>query len=237
MTRVVLAMLIAAPAAAQIPDTFTNLQTFSEDISRNELMAAMRGFSFALGVRCQHCHVGGPGLDTTDFPSDDKEAKRIARRMIAMVKSINEEHIAELPRADTLTVQCATCHSGVTRPVPIESIVATAIDAGGVDGASARYLELREEFYGSNSYDFSVGPLNRVAEGLLRAGEKQSAVDILELNSQFHDHSVWLSNLLGQAYLANEDQDAARKAFARSLEIDPNDRMAQKELDKLDEKQ
>src|SRR5690606_19003386 len=36
-----------------------NLQVFPEDIEHEQLMAAMRAFRRALGVRCTHCHVRG----------------------------------------------------------------------------------------------------------------------------------------------------------------------------------
>ena len=52
----------ATATASQIPDEFKNLRVLPEDIAKPELMDAMRHFSFALGVRCQHCHVGGDGV-------------------------------------------------------------------------------------------------------------------------------------------------------------------------------
>ena len=38
------------------------------------LIQRMREFSFALGVRCQHCHAGGNGvsLEGVSFKSDDR---------------------------------------------------------------------------------------------------------------------------------------------------------------------
>ena len=52
----------ACPAAAQIPEKFVNLQVLPKDLARDSLVQIMRGFSFALGVRCQHCHSGGDGV-------------------------------------------------------------------------------------------------------------------------------------------------------------------------------
>src|SRR5213083_2505651 len=43
-----------------------------------------KGYAKALGVTCTHCHV------ETDFSSDDKRPKRIAREMAAMHTSINK---------------------------------------------------------------------------------------------------------------------------------------------------
>ena len=59
-----LALVLLGPtaAAAQIPDAFKNLQFHPEDITKGQLISVMRNFSFALGVRCQYCHVGGDGV-------------------------------------------------------------------------------------------------------------------------------------------------------------------------------
>ncbi len=61
--------LAAAAADAQVPDKFTNLQYFPKDISRQQLIATMRGFSFSLDVRCQFCHAAkaGNSLEQMDF--------------------------------------------------------------------------------------------------------------------------------------------------------------------------
>ena len=79
-----LAAVLAAPvdAAAQWPpERFSNLQVLPQDISLGELVATMRGFASALGVRCNHCHVGTDpdDLSTFQFPSDEKYTKRKAR--------------------------------------------------------------------------------------------------------------------------------------------------------------
>jgi hypothetical protein len=50
-------LLAGTPAAAQFPDKFTNLKVLPKDISKRELESTMRGFAFALSVRCDHCHV------------------------------------------------------------------------------------------------------------------------------------------------------------------------------------
>lgn len=50
----------AAPqAAAQAPSAagFKNLQVLPRDITRDQLLAVMRGFTRSLGVRCNYCHV------------------------------------------------------------------------------------------------------------------------------------------------------------------------------------
>ena len=58
-------MLVTSVAAQQETATAwkgRNLQYFPKDIKRDELILRMREFSFALSVRCQHCHAGGDGI-------------------------------------------------------------------------------------------------------------------------------------------------------------------------------
>lgn len=80
-------MLWRAAAKAQFPDKFKNLKVLPKDISKAELQSTMRGFAFALNVRCDHCHVEKPGGGKVamDFAADDKEAKKTARLTIEMV--------------------------------------------------------------------------------------------------------------------------------------------------------
>lgn len=74
MTRVipilfVMAIVVGAlaPAEAQRPfppKSFENLQVLTKGASAGDVINTMKGFTGALGVRCQHCHVGKEGLPT-----------------------------------------------------------------------------------------------------------------------------------------------------------------------------
>ena len=83
-----------------------NLKVLKPDTN---IRATMMGFTQALGVKCDHCHVamGQPG----GFASDENPKKDIARHMITMVQEINakfpdgKEHVA-----------CYTCHRGEVTP-------------------------------------------------------------------------------------------------------------------------
>jgi len=112
------AVAAATPAPAQIPEKFTNLRVLPKDIPREELVRVMRGFTGALGVRCNHCHVGpGPAtLEGFDFASDDKEAKRVARVMMRMTREINTRLLPQTGRSPLTEVRCMTCHRGVAKP-------------------------------------------------------------------------------------------------------------------------
>ena len=114
--------------AAATTSEFKNLQIFPKDIPRDELIAAMRSFTRALGVKCNHCHVvtATEPKEVLDFPSDAKEEKRVARVMLQMVQQINgawmdrveqaEEHAPAAGGATEMRVACWTCHRGETEP-------------------------------------------------------------------------------------------------------------------------
>lgn len=111
----------AAPQPAQQSE-FKNLQVLPPTISREELLATMRGFTRGLGVRCDHCHTPLPNdPEKLDFPSDAKPQKNIARTMLRMTMRINADYISKLPREAGAQepmprVVCWTCHRGKTEP-------------------------------------------------------------------------------------------------------------------------
>src|SRR5256885_13704084 len=152
LTRLLL-LATAAVAARRIaaqgrfpPDSFTNLKVLPKNIDQRTLIATMRGFALALGVRCTYCHVGREGapLDSLSFASDDKRAKRAARVMMDMVKHINEEHLADVPERPEphVVVKCETCHHGVARPRLLSDELALYLADSGLAAAERRYRDL-----------------------------------------------------------------------------------------------
>ncbi len=124
------------PTGAQpsAPPRFENLKVFPKNVSRDSLLTAMRGFTVALGVNCQYCHVaepapggalGAPGGGPGGAPRerlrpalDDKPTKATARFMIRTAGSLNHVVLASLPRRHrpTVAVACVTCHRGSPLP-------------------------------------------------------------------------------------------------------------------------
>ena len=117
-----------APAAAPKSE-FKNLQVFSKDIQREQLLNAMRGFTRGLGVRCDHCHVvtATEPKQQFDFADDAKPTKRAARVMIQTVAQVNGTWIPRVKSAAgdppaiagapvEAAVSCWTCHRGKPEP-------------------------------------------------------------------------------------------------------------------------
>jgi photosynthetic reaction center cytochrome c subunit len=99
---------------------FANLQVFPPDTSQDVLIAAMKNFTRALGVRCPFCHVGEDGmpLEKFDFASDSKPQKQTAREMMRLTAEINGRITKLMPDAPDkgYQVTCWTCHRGTNHP-------------------------------------------------------------------------------------------------------------------------
>jgi hypothetical protein len=128
MSRLIHAALVPAlvvagviTASAQgLPQKFSNLQVYPPDTTPAALIAAMKGFTRALGVRCQFCHIGEEGmpLDKFDFVSDTNPSKQMARGMMRLAADINGRISKAVPDAVAkgYQVTCWTCHRGSQHP-------------------------------------------------------------------------------------------------------------------------
>jgi len=119
---VAVASLTGAEAEAQgsfPPAAFTNLKVLPKDATAATVVGTMKNFTRALGVRCQHCHVGEEGLplEKFDFVADTKPAKATARVMMKLVAEANATLDRELPAGGKPgRVSCMTCHGGQPTP-------------------------------------------------------------------------------------------------------------------------
>jgi hypothetical protein len=97
-----------------------NLKVLPKNIAPEELVKIMRGYAGALGVECNFCHATNPQTHKLDFPSDAKDDKGIARTMIAMTHTINEQYMSQVHDPDAMPadthVTCGTCHRGHSMP-------------------------------------------------------------------------------------------------------------------------
>jgi tetratricopeptide (TPR) repeat protein len=183
------------PALAQFPpDSFTNLKVLPRDIATRDLVGLMVSFTRALGVRCSTCHVGEEGqpLASYDFPADEKLLKRKARVMLRMVEKINSEILTELEERvePSVRVECATCHRGARVPRMIQDILLAAYEDGGIESTFAVYDSLRDEYYGTFTYDFSEVVLSDVGVKLQQDGQLADAVRLYQRNAALFPESL-----------------------------------------------
>lgn len=225
---------VAGPASAQVPDKFTNLQVLPKDIPRAQLLGMMRGFTGALGVRCNHCHVApGPNsLDGADFASDAKEPKKVARVMMRMTQEINTRLLPQTGRSPVLEVRCVTCHRGLTRPEPLLDVLRTAAKQGGADAAITRYRELRDKHYGRGAYDFGAPTLNQLAESMAEA-DLAGAIAIQRFNLEANPGQAATHGALGRLYERQGDRAAARVQFERAAALDPGEDFYRRKIEEL----
>ena len=223
-----LLMLGAAPVRAQIPDTFTNLKVLPKDIKKPELIKVMRTFAGDLGVRCVHCHTATnpEDLSTFNWASDQKPTKDIARAMMKMSHDINETLDKELgpDHADHLKVSCNTCHHGLERPETLADALVPVVKKDGPDAAVARYRDLRKDYYGQASYDFSEWSLVGIAEDLAHdPAQIKGARALLNLNLEFYPESAATYARMAETYIAEGDTTTAMTHFDKALALAPED--------------
>src|SRR6185503_17501857 len=109
--------------------------------------------------------------------------------MMRMVLAINQDYLSKVADRNTppSVVTCATCHRGIAQPRPVQQVIVSAYDAGGIDSAKAAYRALRERYYGSAAYDFGEVPLADVAAAVSRMGAKIEDVErLLALNVEMN---------------------------------------------------
>jgi hypothetical protein len=229
-----LALALPAAAAAQIPQTFSNLQVLPKDLPRGELVATMRGFAGALGVRCTHCHVGPDNLQGMDFATDEKPAKRIARTMLRMVRAIDADFVSTLPASDPprQRVTCLTCHRRVSKPpLTLPELLLATVESGGVPAAIEQYKKLRAEMLDAGLYDFREPSLNIVATRLRDTKRFDEALAILQLNGAMFPKSVMVQINLGDTAVQKGDLALAATFYMRALEIEPGNAIAARSLE------
>ena len=208
------------------PDSLINTKVIPHGTPVMQVVGTMRNFTFALGVRCQFCHVGEEGmpLEQFDFAKDERPTKLVARQMMRMVEEINRR-LDTLPHHDhdgaPLQVTCATCHRGVSRPVPLSTLIQDAAAASGADSAIRVYRSLRERYYGRDAYDFSEPSLNIAAFRLGRAGKFAEAFALLDLNEELFPGSSAMYVFRGNITLMRGDTTAAAAAFREAVRRDP----------------
>jgi hypothetical protein len=229
------------------PEPPKNLQVLPKDMTRQQVVAVMNGFTAALGVRCEHCHVegaapaggpppaGGRGGPPLNFASDDKETKKIAREMMKMAADINTKYLPLTGRTigERDRVSCETCHHGLAKPQTLRAALANASEAKGADSATALYRALRTRYYGAAAYDFSESALAVAAGDLARLNQQPTALALLKLNLEYYDKSAVTYQTMGQVLLQSGDTTGAVDALKKASALQPNNPQVRQMLQRL----
>jgi hypothetical protein len=243
-----------APAGPPMP---TNLQVLSKDMTGQEVAAYMATVAAGLGVQCNYCHVppaappggaapppaaagaaggrGRGGAPQLDFAADDKQEKKTARVMLKMVSTVNDTLTGEFGKSGSpvVKVECVTCHHGVAKPEQLSDILSKTMLTKGEESATGKYREMRTQFYGSQSYDFTEPVLARLAQQSLAANKVDDALAWAKLNLENYPKSAPTLVALSQAHARKGDKAAALKDVEQALAIDPMNAAAKRQLDQL----
>ena len=134
-----------------------------KNISKQELQSTMPSFAFALGVRCEHCHVEKKAPEKGfDYSADDKDTKKTARVMLQMVEATNRDYVGKIEKADKtppIRVQCVTCRSPARSPQQVRQLS----EKEKLGPAALRVLGAAKtpKCAGTTSLPFDVGGENR----------------------------------------------------------------------------
>ena len=227
------------PAAAAPPPPppppMTNLQIIPKDTPRPQVISTMQAITASLGVACNYCHVQEGRGGRNDFASDEKAPKKAARGMMLLTREINEKLPPAVGKAADATtrVGCATCHRGVPIPKQLTDIVTDAAATGGSTAGLAKFKELRGQFYGGQSYDFSENGLLQIAQRANTANKADDALAYLNANLEYYPKSARTYVAIAQIRNAKGDKPGAIAALEKAVELDPNNAQAKAQLENM----
>jgi tetratricopeptide (TPR) repeat protein len=215
-------LLQAFPAHAQVAPGADNMMNMQE-------------IAQGLGVKCEYCH-GGQRMGQAPVRVEGQSPSKveIARAMIAMTRDLNAKVIQATGKspAQATRVTCITCHRGVAIPGQLSDIVTKTALEKGPEAAVAQYRELRNEYFGRQSYDFGEDTLLTAAQQLVRV-KPELSIPVLQLNLEFYPKSVRSYTQIAFAYTRRLDDEAAIATLEKALELEPDNGMIKGQLEQL----
>ena len=210
---------------ADIFDDPKNLKVLKDDITPGELRGTMRMMSVGLGVRCQHCHVGEEGqpLSTFDFADDEKDSKEKARFMLKMMMDLNQHMVTGI-KDRTVEIECMTCHRGATKPLFTADILKDKYKQEGIDAALSHYDELKQQYFGSHTHDFTEWTLINLARAA-HPKDLAATYKILEKNLAIYPESFQTIFFLAEVHFAEKNMHAALEYYEKAFIINPDPRL------------
>lgn len=224
---ILLATFIAPAAYAQNPFSEPkNLQVLPKTMKGDQLRQVMRRFSAAIGQGCAYCH---DRVETDDgahmvWDTDNNDKKRVTREMIKLVGHVRQVSAGLYPNNPDhkpTAVVCTTCHRGQANPFLIEEVMNNEIASGGTAAAQNKYLELKDQYYGSHTYDFTGFTLAEYANRLIIGGQNDNAIEMAKFGIKQFPKEPYAHEILGNAYMKTGNTAEAIKAYEASLALDP----------------
>src|SRR5260370_1389286 len=142
--------------------------------------------------------------------------------MMEMTDEINSRIRAATGKSagQATDVQCSFCHRGVPIPKSITDIVWQTTLEKNATAAIEQYRDLRKQFYGHSTYDFSDEPLVGLAQRIAN-GRADDAIALMRLNLEYYPQSVRSLEALSYAQTRKLDDAAAIATLEKALEFEP----------------
>jgi tetratricopeptide (TPR) repeat protein len=119
--------------------------------------------------------------------------------------------------------------------IPIADTIYTTIISKGIKPAVKLYKSLKSSFF--DKYNFKEDQLNILGYILLGEKKIKEAIEILKLNVESFPGSSNVYDSLGEAYMADSDNELAIKNYKKSLKLNPDNENAKKMLQELQKDQ
>ena len=154
-------------------------------------METMGFFSASLGVNCTYCHVQEAGGNWAKY-ADDNAHKQTARRMVLMMKSMNQANFG-----GRRALTCYSCHRGDERPRTTPSLTdlygpPISIDADDLsfetDPKPARRANLRQIHQEAVERNANQLHRHRQLQGYAEQNKEPREEIFAEIPQPAHDH-------------------------------------------------
>jgi len=170
----------SAPATApkKAEEQFKNIQVL-KGMPADQLFPTMQFMAASLGVECDFCHVQNA------FDKDDKKPKQIARKMIEMMITINQENFEGHRQ-----VTCNSCHRGSPNPVAIPAVATEEAGMGrphppgemekpGKENSGPSAEQLLDKFIQASGGAAAIDKVtSRIMKGSIDFGGKSFPIDV-----------------------------------------------------------
>jgi tetratricopeptide (TPR) repeat protein len=108
------------------------------------------------------------------------------------------------------------------KKTPVSEFLAALANPGGTSKAVQILHEARKT--NPNAYLFPEGLMNQAAYERLQAGQLKESIELFKLNVEAYPSSANAYDSLGDAYLADGQNDNARASSRKALELLPGDK-------------